>query len=208
MAAAGWARPADGYRVVHTYPHDPQAFTQGLVYIDGHLYESTGLNGRSSLRMVDLETGTVQQEFDLPQQYFGEGLAAWGSTLVQLTWQNHVAFVYDRFSFRRLRTIPYPWDGWGLTEDGKSLILSDGTSTLRFLDPSSFHERREIDCEGPRQAHRQAQRTRVRPRRNLRQHLALRPHCAHLASNRRGAWLDRSDRAVARRPNAPIPTPC
>ncbi|MGB6827563.1 MAG: glutaminyl-peptide cyclotransferase [Terracidiphilus sp.] len=144
MAAAGWAQPADGYRVVHAYPHDPQAFTQGLVYIDGHIYESTGLNGRSSLRMVDLATGKVQQEFDLPQQYFGEGLAPWGSTLVQLTWQNHVAFVYDRFSFRWLRTIPCPWDGWGLTEDGKSLILSDGSSTLRFLDPSSFHERREI----------------------------------------------------------------
>jgi glutamine cyclotransferase len=142
--AAGRAQSADGYRVIHAWPHDPHAFTQGLVYIDGHLYESTGLNGRSSLRMVDLTTGQVQQKFDLPQQYFGEGLAQWGSTLVQLTWQNKVAFVYDRFSFRQLRTIPCPWDGWGLTEDGKSLILSDGSSTLRFLDPESFHELREI----------------------------------------------------------------
>jgi glutamine cyclotransferase len=135
---------ADSYRVVHAYPHDPNAFTQGLIYVDGHLYESTGLNGRSSLRMDDLTTGKVQQEFDLPQQDFGEGLATWGSTLIQLTWQNHVAFVYDRFSFRRLRTIPCPWEGWVLTEDGKSLILSDGSSTLRFLDPDTFHERREI----------------------------------------------------------------
>ncbi len=144
LAAAGRAHAADGYRVVQTFPHDSQAFTQGLVYADGHLYESTGLNGRSSLRMVDLTTGQVQQRVDLAQQYFGEGLAPWGSTLIQLTWQNHVAFVYDRFSFRRLRTIPCPWEGWGLTEDGKSLILSDGSSTLRFLDPETFHERREI----------------------------------------------------------------
>jgi len=144
LAAAGRAHAADGYRVINAWPHDPQAFTQGLVYIDGHLYESTGLNGRSTLRMVDLTTGQVQQRVDLPQQYFGEGLAAWGSTLIQLTWQNHVAFVYDRFSFRQLRTIPCPWEGWGLTEDGKSLILSDGSSTLRFLDPDTFHELREI----------------------------------------------------------------
>jgi glutamine cyclotransferase len=144
LAAAGWANAADGYRVVNTYPHDPHAFTQGLVFVDGHLYESTGLNGRSSLRMVDLKTGQAQQKFNLPQQYFGEGLAPWGSTLVQLTWQNHVAFVYDRFSFRQLRTIPCPWEGWGLTEDGKSLIFSDGSSTLRFLSPDTFKERREI----------------------------------------------------------------
>jgi glutamine cyclotransferase len=144
LAAAGLAHAADGYRVVNAWPHDPHAFTQGLVYIDGHLYESTGLNGRSSLRMVDLTTGQVQQKFDLPQQYFGEGLAQWRSTLVQLTWQNHVAFVYDRFSFRQLRTIPCPWEGWGLTEDGKSLILSDGSSTLHFLDPETFHELRKI----------------------------------------------------------------
>jgi glutamine cyclotransferase len=144
LAAADSTHAADGYRVVNAWPHDPHAFTQGLVYIDGHLYESTGLNGRSTLRMVDLTTGQVQQRVDLPQQYFGEGLTAWGSTLIQLTWQNRVAFVYDRFSFRQLRAIPCPWEGWGLTEDGKSLILSDGTPTLRFLDPDTFHELREI----------------------------------------------------------------
>src|SRR5208282_5024292 len=96
-AAASIAFAADGYRVVHTYPHDPQAYTQGLLFEDGYLYESTGLNGRSSLRMVDLETGRVLQRADMSQQYFAEGLGSWGSTLIQITWQSHVAFVYDRF---------------------------------------------------------------------------------------------------------------
>jgi glutamine cyclotransferase len=140
--APGFA--ADSYRVVHAYPHDPQAFTQGLIYQDGHLYESTGLEGKSSLRMVDLESGRILQRQDVPSQYFAEGLAAWGSTLIQLTWESHVALVYDRFTFRLLRTIPYTGEGWGLTQDGKSLILSDGTATLRFLDPASFRERRRV----------------------------------------------------------------
>src|SRR5258708_16095087 len=135
---------ADTYRVVHSYPHDAQAFTQGLVYADGHLYESTGLQGHSSLRMVDLDSGRVLQELPLPSQYFAEGLAAWGSTLVQLTWQSHTAFVYDRFSFRELRTASYTGEGWGLTADGNELILSDGTAELRFLDPATFHELRRI----------------------------------------------------------------
>jgi glutaminyl-peptide cyclotransferase len=134
----------DAYKVVHTYPHDPQAYTQGLLFLDGHLYESTGLNGRSSLRMVDLTTGHVLQSVPVPDQYFAEGLASWGSTLIQLTWQSHVAFVYDRFSFRLLRTIPYEGEGWGLTEDGQHLILSDGSSTLKFLDPATFHVVRSI----------------------------------------------------------------
>ena len=144
VPAATLAFAADGYRVVHTYPHDPQAYTQGLVYEDGYLYESTGLNGRSSLRMVDLETGRVLQRADVPEKYFAEGLTDWGSTLIQLTWQSHVAFVYDRFSFRQLRSFNYSGEGWGLTEDGKNLILSDGTSTLRFFDPATFHEVRHI----------------------------------------------------------------
>jgi glutamine cyclotransferase len=135
---------ADTYRVVHSYPHDTHAFTQGLVYADGHLYESTGLNGHSSLRMVDVETGRVLQELPVPSQYFAEGLAAWGSTLVQLTWQAHKAFVYDRFSFRELRTLAYTGEGWGLAADGKELILSDGTAVLRFLDPETLHELRKI----------------------------------------------------------------
>jgi glutamine cyclotransferase len=132
------------YRILHAYPHDPRAFTQGLLYSDGHLYESTGLEGRSSLRMVDLTTGHVLQSVPVPNQYFAEGLAAWGSTLIQLTWQSHIAFVYDRFSFRLLRTLPFDGEGWGLTEDGKHLILSDGSADLKFLDPDTLHVVRQI----------------------------------------------------------------
>lgn len=138
------AAPVDSYQVVHAYPHDASAFTQGLVFADGHLYESDGLNGQSTLRMVNLETGRVEQEVPVPSQYFAEGLTTWRSTLIQLTWQSHVAFVYDRFSFRQLRTIRYPWEGWGLTNDGHSLILSDGSATLRFLSPATMKERREV----------------------------------------------------------------
>src|ERR1700732_3355169 len=108
---------ADTYQIVHAYPHDSKAFTQGLIYVDGHLYESTGLNGRSSIRMEDLSTGRVLQNYDLPAEYFGEGLAAWGSALVQFTWKSHTGFVYDRFSFSLLGTFQYDGEGWGLTHD-------------------------------------------------------------------------------------------
>jgi glutamine cyclotransferase len=144
LAAFPLAFAADSYRVIHVYPHDPQAYTQGLIYIDGHLYESTGLNGRSSVRMIDLESGQVLKERDVPEKYFAEGLTNWGSNLVQLTWQSHIGFVYDRATFRLLRSFQYPWEGWGLAQDGKYLILSDGTPTLRFLDPNTFQEVRRI----------------------------------------------------------------
>jgi len=144
LAAAGNAFADDTYRIVHAYPHDREAFTQGLIYLDGHLYESTGLKGHSSLRMEELETGRILQFRDVPSQYFAEGLAAWGSTLIQLTWQNQTALVYDRASFHLLRTLHYTGEGWGLTRDGKSLILSDGTATLRFLDPATFHVLRRV----------------------------------------------------------------
>jgi glutamine cyclotransferase len=133
----------DTVQVVHTYPHDAQAFTQGLIYSGGHLYESTGLEGRSSLRMEDLETGRILQFQDVPK-HFAEGLTNWGNTLIQLTWQDHIALVYDRFSFKMLRTFSYTGEGWGLTQDGKSLILSDGTATLRFLDPATFKVLRRV----------------------------------------------------------------
>lgn len=136
--------PTATYQVIHVYPHDPNAFTQGLVYVDGHLYESTGLKGHSSVRMVDLNTGRVLQKHDLPQQYFGEGLTDWGSSLIQLTWKAGIAFVYDRFSFAQQRTFQYKGEGWGLTHDQKSLIISDGSAVLRFLDPTSFRELRRI----------------------------------------------------------------
>jgi len=135
---------ADGYQIIHTYPHDPQAFTQGLIYVDGHLYESTGLNGRSSLRMVDLTSGQVLQKHELPSEYFGEGLTDWDSTLIQLTWTSHRALVYDRFSFSLERTFTYSGEGWGLTHDALNLIMSDGTAYLSFLDPKSFRVVRRI----------------------------------------------------------------
>jgi len=138
------SRHADGYQVIRVYPHDSHAFTQGLIYVDGHLYESTGLHGRSSLRMVDLSTGKVLQKYDLPSEYFGEGLTDWGSTLIQLTWQSHTGFAYDRFSFSLLRTFHYAGEGWGLTHDQTQLIMSDGTSYLRFLDPKLFKETSRI----------------------------------------------------------------
>lgn len=132
--------PRVGYEVVHVYPHDRAAFTQGLVFRDGWLYESTGLNGHSSLRRVRLETGEVVQRVDVDAAYFAEGLTDWGERLLQLTWQSGKAFVYERRSFRKLATFDYPGEGWGLTHDGKRLILSDGTPTLRFLDPKTFVE--------------------------------------------------------------------
>jgi glutaminyl-peptide cyclotransferase len=139
-----FAADTDTYKVIHTYPHDAQAFTQGLIFLDGQLYESTGLNGHSSLRSVDLETGKAQQYKEIPSEYFAEGLTNWGSTLIQLTWKAHIAFVYDRFSFRQLKTLSYTGEGWGLAQDGKNIILSDGSSTLRFLDPSTFKVVRTI----------------------------------------------------------------
>jgi glutaminyl-peptide cyclotransferase len=132
------------YRVIRAYPHDPKAFTQGLIYLDGYLYESTGLEGHSSLRRVDLQTGAVRQEYDLPSQYFGEGLASWKDTLIQLTWKAQTGFVYDRRTFRLLRTFHYMGEGWGLTQDGAHLILSDGSSKLRFMDPQTFETVKSI----------------------------------------------------------------
>ena len=119
------------------------AFTQGLIYSGGHIYESTGIKGQSSLRMDELETGRILQFQDVPK-YFGEGLTEWGNTLIQVTWQDHIGLVYDRFSFKLLRTFSYTGEGWGLTQDGKSIILSDGTATLRFLDPTTFKVQRRV----------------------------------------------------------------
>jgi glutaminyl-peptide cyclotransferase len=130
--------PVYGYEVVNVFPHDREAFTQGLLYRDGVLYESTGLNGRSSLRKVQLETGKVLQQVPVDARYFAEGLSDWGGRLVQLTWNTNVGFVYDLASFKRLQTFSYTGEGWGLARDAKRLIMSDGTSTLRFLDPQTF----------------------------------------------------------------------
>jgi glutaminyl-peptide cyclotransferase len=131
-----------GYRIVNTYPHDARAYTQGLLYRDGVLYESTGLNGRSSLRKVRLETGEVLQERTVDSEYFAEGLADWQNRLIQLTWRSNIGFVYDLASFAPTRTFDYAGEGWGLTHDGTRLIMSDGqrAGELRFLDPATFRE--------------------------------------------------------------------
>ena len=142
-AGAGAQRrdtPVAGYQLVRSFPHDPEAFTQGLVFLDGVLYESTGLNGRSGIRRVKLETGEVLQIQPLESRYFGEGIAVVGDRVIQLTWQSGVGFVYDRATFERQRTFTYEGEGWGLTYDGTRLIMSDGTATLRFLDPQTLKE--------------------------------------------------------------------
>jgi len=139
-------------RVVQTYPHDRNAFTQGLIYEDGILYEGTGLRGRSSLRKVALASGEVLQYRALAPEYFGEGITIWGQDLIQLTWQSRTGFVYDKDSFVQERIFHYPTEGWGLTHDGQKLIMSDGTATLYFWDPETLAEIGRVqvhDEQGP-----------------------------------------------------------
>jgi glutaminyl-peptide cyclotransferase len=136
--------PLYGYTVVRAYPHDRDAFTQGLQYVDGFLYEGTGLNGRSSIRKVKLETGEVLKRHDVAEKFFGEGITVWKSQLFQLTWQSGTAFMYDLATFSPRRTFRYQGEGWGLTHDATALIMSDGTEYLRFIDPDTFAERRRV----------------------------------------------------------------
>ena len=136
--------PVYGYRVVHAYPHDLNAFTEGLFYLDGYLYESTGLEGRSSVRKVKLETGQVVDRASLPPDIFGEGIAAWGDKLVGLTWKNQVGYVLKLDGFDTLGEFHYPGEGWGLTHDDTELVMSDGTPDIRFLDPSTLRETHRI----------------------------------------------------------------
>ena len=144
LAQAATARkaavPVSSYKVVKVYPHDRTAFTQGLVYLDGVLYEGTGLNGQSSIRKVRLETGEVLQRAPLDERYFGEGIVVWGQSLIQLTWQAEKGFVYDLATFKQIKTFPYTGEGWGLTHDDTRIIMSDGSSALRFLDPVTLKE--------------------------------------------------------------------
>ncbi|MFH0778026.1 MAG: glutaminyl-peptide cyclotransferase [Candidatus Eisenbacteria bacterium] len=128
------------YSVKRVYPHARDAFTQGLVFESGFLYESTGGHGTSSLRKVELETGRVVMTKRLPGEYFAEGLTIHGNRLIQLTWQSHKGFVYDKATFRQLREFGYPTEGWGMTHNDTHLIMSDGTASLRFLDPETFAE--------------------------------------------------------------------
>ncbi|MBG0771062.1 MAG: glutaminyl-peptide cyclotransferase [Anaerolineaceae bacterium] len=130
--------PEMTYEVVQSFPHDPQAFTQGLIYEEGTFYESTGLYGQSSLRQVDVETGEVLSQVDLLGEYFAEGLTDWEDNLIQLTWRENQGFIYDKEDFTQTGTFEYLTEGWGLTHDGDHLIMSDGTSTLTFLDPETY----------------------------------------------------------------------
>ena len=136
--------PTYTYEVVHVYPHDRSAFTQGLIFLNGFFYEGTGLNGHSSVRKVKIETGEVLQQITVPSQYFGEGLTDWGPGLIELTWKAGEGFVYDLFSFRKVREFKYTGEGWGLTHDHASLIMSDGSAYLRFWDPGTFREKRRL----------------------------------------------------------------
>jgi glutamine cyclotransferase len=126
------------YQIIKTHQHDTTAFTEGLVFNDGVLYESTGEYGSSSLRQVNLENGVVQHEFLLPNQYFGEGLTVVNDSLVQLTWREKIGFIYDKKTFSLIGNFSYSSEGWGLTFNGSDLIMSDGTSKLTFLDPVTF----------------------------------------------------------------------
>jgi glutamine cyclotransferase len=134
----------DGYRVVNVYPHDADAYTQGLIHRDGFLFESTGLNGRSTVRKVKLETGEVVLQHRVNPAHFAEGLTEWNGQLVQLTWQSNIAFVYDLVSLAPRQTLNFSGEGWGLTHDQQSFILSDGTEYLRFLARGTFREIRRV----------------------------------------------------------------
>ena len=141
--------PADAprvydYRIVHTYPHDPEAFTQGLFYLDGRLYESTGQVGRSTIRQVRLQDGEVRRSVAIPPGHFGEGIVNWDDQIISVTWQGGIGFRWDRRTLRRLGEWRYSGEGWGLTQDGASIIMSDGSAELRFLDPATMAERRRI----------------------------------------------------------------
>jgi len=137
-APLGAQTPMCGYQVVHTYPHDAAAYTQGLLTSEGKLLESTGLWGQSSLRRVELETGNVLQAIDLDPDDFGEGLALWENRLIQLTYEEHTAYVWDAETFAPLGSFSYSGQGWGLTHDGRRLIMSNGSSSLAFRDPETF----------------------------------------------------------------------
>ncbi len=134
------AIPVYGYTVVHTYPHDPEAFTEGLFYLGGFLYESTGLEGKSDIRKVQLATGKVLQRHAIDPKYFGEGIVAWKGRLAELTWQSQIGFTYDLSTFKPRSSFHYVGEGWALTHDDKRIIMSDGTPQLRFLDPATLAE--------------------------------------------------------------------
>ncbi len=144
LAAASAQTPEYGYQVVHAYPHDPNAFTEGLEYRAGFLYESTGLKGRSWLRKEKVETGQVLQQIDLDPQYFGEGITILNQQIVQLTYTTEIGFVYDQSTLRVKRTFNYSREGWALTNDGQNIYMDDGSAQIRVWDPITLQEKRRI----------------------------------------------------------------
>src|SRR5678815_4872204 len=144
-APANGPAPKYGYQIVNMWPHDSNAFTQGLILMDGKLLESTGQEGFSSLRRVELESGKVLQKVDVPEPYFAEGITQLNGKIYQLTWQHNIGFIYDAQTFERQGQFTYEGEGWGLATDGQSLILSDGTSRIRFIDPTSFRVTKSIN---------------------------------------------------------------
>ncbi len=138
------AAPVYGYKIVATYPHSTESYTEGFFYLDGIFYESTGINGHSAVMAIAPETGRILQRHDLRSDYFGEGIVDWGPNIYEWTWKSHVCFVYDRFSLQLVKQFTYTGEGWGMTRTTKELITSDGTATLRFRDPETFRETRHI----------------------------------------------------------------
>jgi glutaminyl-peptide cyclotransferase len=138
------AVPVYDVKIEHTYPHDSKAFTEGLFYLNGFLYESTGLERHSTIRKVRIDTGEVVQKLAIPGRYFGEGIVNWQGHLISLTWKSHVGFVFDLATFKLERQFPYDGEGWALTQNGKQIIMSDGTSELRFLNPKTLKESKRI----------------------------------------------------------------
>jgi glutamine cyclotransferase len=139
-AAVRAAIPTYGVDVIHTYPHDPTAYTEGLFYLDGYIYESTGLEQHSSIRKVKLETGEVLQKLEIPSQYFGEGIVNWDGRLLSLTWKSHLGFIFDLATFKRQGQFRYEGEGWALTQDGRQILMSDGTPQIRFINPQTLKE--------------------------------------------------------------------
>ncbi|MBM7129272.1 glutaminyl-peptide cyclotransferase [Dyella mobilis] len=144
-AMAQDAIPVYGYQIVQKYPHDTKAYTEGFFYLNGYFYEATGTVGESQVRKVDVKTGEVLQKLDLPPPDYGEGIVAWKNRLMELTWQSHHGFIYDLKTFKKLGTFEYPGEGWALTADNKHIYMSDGTPTIRVLDPATLKQVGQID---------------------------------------------------------------
>ena len=203
-AAAAPAVPVYSYQVVNTYPHDKTAFTEGLQFIDGAMYESTGMEGSSWLRRYDLATGAVQAEHVIDKQYFGEGSVVLSDKIISLTWKAEKGFIYDLASFTPKGEFPYPGEGWGLTTDGKRIIMSDGSADLRFWDPETLKETGRITVTEDGRPVRDLNELEWVKGEICRQRLADRPHRPHRSQHRKSGRLHRLPRPVDRlRPQRP-----